>query len=239
MSGWYAMKRGWLDHEAFRPVGPWSKSEAWVFLVESAAFKPTTIDIGNRPYVVPRGACCFSLRFLAGKWKWSVKAVQTFLKTLESHDAIKISVAKTGNGTKTKRTQITLCNYDKYQSFGHKTDTKGKQKGDKEEQVNNISSKEEAASPPSKPVEVSVSSSAVWNAGKPFLSSRGVGDPGAMIGKWLKSYPPLSILAAIDAAQKCGTEDPIRYITKALQGGVSKPLSERDKQIARYERMGR
>lgn len=219
MSGWYAMKRGWLDHEAFTPKGPWSRAEAWVFLVESAAYAPTTIDIGGRPYVVARGSCCFALRFLATKWKWSVKAVQSFLATLERHEAIKVSVAKTGNGTKTKRTQITLCNYEKYQSFGDKRETREKQKGDKEEQGNNISVLSEREAEASAPVEVSVTSSAVWNAGKPFLASRGVKDPGPMIGRWLKSHSPLAILSAIEAAQKSGSQDPIPYITETLKGG--------------------
>lgn len=228
MSGWYAMKRGWLSHEALAPVGPWSRAEAWVFLLESAAIKPTTIDIGGRPYTVPRGSCCFSLRFLAAKWKWSVKAVQGFLDVLTRHGVVAVTVAKTGNGTKTKRTQITLCNYEKYQTPGNKTETRGKQKGDKEEQETkditlDADASKGADAPQGALVEVNLVHSALWTAGKQFLASRGVKNPGAMIGRWLKDNPdPLHIIAALGAAQKSGTQDPIPYIQSLL----SKPQGQ-------------
>lgn len=222
MNGWYAMKRGWLDHEAFKPSGPWSKAEAWVYLVESAAYQPTSIDIGGRPYTVPRGACCFSLRFLAGKWLWSVKAVQTFLKTLERHGAIAVSVAKTGNGTKTKRTQITLCNYEKYQGVGNKTETREKQKSDKEEQGNNISVPSERDDAASDPVSFSVQK-IVWGTVPRFLTAHGIPDRDArsITGKWLKASSPSQLLEAVDFAEKSGTKDPIPYITETLKGKLN------------------
>jgi uncharacterized protein YdaU (DUF1376 family) len=67
-------------------------------------------------------------------------------------------------------------------------------------------------------VEVNLISKAVWDAGKPFLASRGIPNAGAMIGRWLKSHPPLALLQAIEAAQRSGTHDPIPYITEALKG---------------------
>jgi uncharacterized protein YdaU (DUF1376 family) len=66
-------------------------------------------------------------------------------------------------------------------------------------------------------IEVSVTSAAVWAAGKPYLASRGVENPGAMIGRWLKSHSPLALLGAIEAAQKSGTQDPVPYIIEALK----------------------
>ena len=107
MSGWYAVKRGTIEHELFAPVGKWSKFEAWNWLIEAAAYRPTTIDIGGKPYTVPRGACCFSRRFLAQKWGWSRKAVDSFLDKLAAHGAVELSEAKTGVGTRSKRSQIT------------------------------------------------------------------------------------------------------------------------------------
>lgn len=221
MSGWYAVKRGTIEHELFAPVGKWSKFEAWNWMIEAAAYKPTVIDIGGKPYTVPRGALCFSQRFLATKFKWSKKAITTFLETLESHNAITVGVIATGTGTRSKRTQVTLCNYEKYQSSGTKTEPKGDQKGTKEEQETNKNLPLEAAAlsaPNSEAVEVSVLSKAVWNIGKPFLASRGVKNPGAIIGRWLKASQPPDILAAFDLAQRAGTQDPIPYITQILNG---------------------
>ena len=94
------------------------------------------------------------------------------------------------------------------------------------------------------PVEVSVVSAAVWNAGKPFLASRRVPNPGAMIGRWLKSHSPLALLHAIEAAQRAGTQDPVPYITEALKGnprhgnrnGVSHVRRDRIERVAaRFE----
>lgn len=88
------------------------------------------------------------------------------------------------------------------------------------------------------PVEVSVVSAAVWKAGKPFLASKGVANAGGMIGRWLKSYPPLALLQAIEAAQRAGTEDPIPYITEALKGARhGKRSNAADEQRARIERV--
>lgn len=221
MSGWYAMRRGWLDHEIFAPSGQWSKAEAWVWMVEAACFKPTVIDIGGKPYTVPRGALCYSERFMSDKFKWSRKALQTFLGQLEAHGVIARTVARTGTGTKSKRNQITLCNYEKYQSAGAKSEPKERQKGTKEEQGNKETSSlpSEVLPEASQPIEVSVLSKAVWDAGKPYLAGRGVPNAGAMIGRWLKDHPPLALLAAIEAAQKSGTHDPIPYINETLKGG--------------------
>lgn len=216
MSGWFAMKRGTLEHEIFSPVGKWSKFEAWTWMVENAAFKPMTIDIGGRPHTVPRGSLCFSERFIAGKFRWSQTALRTFLRQLERHGAVKITVAKTGSGTKSKRKQITLCNYDKYQSSEIKTKSKQNQNESKEEQVNKDNNIPVGETGVSATIKVSVLSKAVWDAGKPFLASLGVKDPGAMIGRWLKTAGAVQVLEAIEAAQKAGTQDPIPYITEIL-----------------------
>lgn len=136
MSGWFSVKRGVLDHPLLAPQGKWSRAEVWIWMIENAAFKDTIINIGGRPHTVPRGSLCFSERFLSQKFLWSQKALRTFLDALESHGAITQCVAKTGQGTRSKRKQITLCNYEKYQTSGIKTESKRNQNGSKEEQGN-------------------------------------------------------------------------------------------------------
>lgn len=217
MSGWYAMKRGWMEHEIFDSEQPYTKREAWVWIVENACFKPTPVDIGGRPHTVPRGSLCYSLRFLARKWRWSVKSVQTFLCLLESHGVVRVSVVDTGAGAKTKRTQISLCNYDKYQQVGDKRETAEKQKGDKEEQGNNIPVGEAADAASETVIDLSSPNAAVWAIGKAFLAKHGKKNPGSTIGMWLKAATATEIIGAIEAAEKAGTQDPVPYITAILK----------------------
>lgn len=229
MSGWFAVKRGTLEHELFAPEGKWSRYEAWVWFIETAAFKPTVIDIGGKPYTVPRGALCFSQRFLSEKFRWSKKAVTSFLDQLEAHGVIKVSVAQTGTGTKSKRTQITLCNYEKYQSFGTKTEPRGDQKGAKEEQVTNIPPTEGAAAPSNSVVDLSSPTAAVWAVGKAYLAKHQVKNPGALIGGWLKNgTTAVDVLAAIQAADRAGTQDPVPYITEALKPKAQRRFAKHD-----------
>lgn len=215
MSGWYAMRRGWLDHECFKPIGKWSRAEAWVWMVESAPYKDTEITRGSKTVLVPRGHIHHSIRFMAKKFRWSDKAVRVFIDSLVKAKAVEKIGAHLGAHL---GAQLKLCNYDKYQFEGH---TQGHTQGHKEEQINkltNIPVGESDDSDHGQTIQVSVSSSAVWNAGKPFLASLGVQNPGSMIGRWLKGHSPLEILSAIEAAQKSGTQDPIPYITEALKG---------------------
>lgn len=204
--GWFALRRGTLEHEIFAPKGAWTRFEAWVWMIEAAAYRPKTIDIGGKPYTVERGCLCFSQRFLAAKFKWSKKAVTTFLEHLEAHGAIKIGVAKTGNGTRSKRTQVSLCNYDKYQATGAKTDPKGDQKGTKEEQVNNIPVGE--ASPSGDPKSI------IFGSGLALLQRAGLTERQArgLLGKWCKDHGDAAVIDALGRAQREGAIDPVAFI---------------------------
>ena len=205
MSGWFAVKRGALEHELFRPEGKWSKFEAWAWMIESAAISERSVDIGGKPYPVKRGQLSFSERFLSGKWVWSQKAVQTFLGKLEAHGAITIELAKTGNGTKSKRTLITLCNYEKYQTPGIKTESRGNQKSIKEEQVTNIPPSEGASADAAK---------VIFDSGKRILSAAGVPSQkaGSMLGKWRRDHGDDALISALGKAQREGAIDPIAFI---------------------------
>lgn len=211
-SGWFAVKRGTLEHELFAPEGKWSRYEAWVWFIESAAIKPTVIDIGGKPYTVQRGSLCFSQRFLSEKFRWSKKAVTSFLDQLEAHGVIKVLVAQTGTGTKSKRTQITLCNYDKYQSSGTKTEPRRDQKGAKEEQVTNIPPSE-GASAPVDPDKV------MFDAGRAMLraSGKSAAEAGSILGRWRNQYGTEAVIAALGRAQREGAIDPVSFIPGCLK----------------------
>jgi len=213
MSGWYAVKRGTIEHELFAPVGKWSRYEVWSWMVENAAFRDTVINLGGKPYTVKRGSLCFSLRFLAEKFGWSRKALVSFLDRLEAHGAIAVSVAQTGTGTRTKRSQITLCNYDKYQAQGAKTEPKGGQKGDKEEQGNNIPVGEQPSAAPVDPVKV------MFDSGVILLLSAGRSQSQArqLLGKWRKQAGTEAVIEAIGRARREGAVEPVTFIEGCLR----------------------
>lgn len=221
MSGWYSVKRGILDHELFAPKGPWSRAEAWLWMIENAAFKDTTINLGGKPHVVPRGSLCFSERFMADKFGWSQKALRTFLSALEMHSAITQSVEKTGQGTKSKRKQITLCNYDKYQSPEIKTEAKRNQNGSKEEQGNNTSvSKDTGAVAPTDPDAV------MFACGKKLLAAAGIAAPkaGALLGRWRRDHGTEAVITAIGKAQREGAIEPVAFIEGCFRFQARNPV---------------
>lgn len=210
MSGWFSVKRGMLDHDLFKPDGKWSKAEAWIWMIENAAISEKTVDIGGKPHTVPRGSLAYSLRFLADKWSWSVKAVRTFLSTLENHGAVRLEVV--GNEKGTGRTQITLCNYDKYQSPGHAKGTERAHDGHKEEQETNIPPSE-GASAPVDPDKV------MFDAGRRLLAASGksAADAGRILGKWRRDHGTEAVISAIGRAQREGAIEPVSYIEGCLR----------------------
>lgn len=204
MSGWFAVKHGIADHEVFK--GDFSRVGMFIWMVDNAAFKDTQIDIGGKPYTVPRGSLCFAQRFLATKFRLSTKALRTFLSELERHGIIKTTVVSTGQGTKTKRTQITLCNYEKYQSFGNNAEPKGKQKGNEEEQINNIPVGDADKSAPDL-------ASVIFGEGLKLLMAAGKSRSNAasILGMWRKKHGDEATIAALGRAQREGAIDPVQF----------------------------
>ena len=217
MSGWFAMNRAMFTHPIFS--GNPDRVAAWAWMIAMAAWKDTRQDAGGKAVTVKRGQLLTSYRQMSKATGVSIKTLRILIERLQGENAI-------GTETGTGRLLITIRNYEKYQSSepgrGTARAQQGHRKGTQKEQDNKITTPsnegDALSAPESSTVEVSVSSSAVWNAGKPFLSSRGVANPGAMIGRWLKSHPPLAILAAIETAQRAGTQDPVPYITQILNG---------------------
>lgn len=115
LSRWVRIQSDILDHPLFANAER-SESDAWLWLIANAAWAQTHHRIGTEVVTVPVGSMFVTLRGLAKEWNWkSDKRVRTFLKTLENHEMI---VTKTDAG----KTQITICNYSKYQEDGRKQD---------------------------------------------------------------------------------------------------------------------
>jgi hypothetical protein len=106
--GVFAVDRGIWEHDVLVDDNPFSRREAWLWLLSEAAWKPHRRRLAGRPVELNRGQLAASLRFMASKWRWAEPRVRRFLKTLEIEGMID---ATTGAGI----TLITICKYDKYQ----------------------------------------------------------------------------------------------------------------------------
>lgn len=114
--GYYLMARGWMDHPAIATNEPFTRREAWVWLIENAAFRDTRLNVFGKTINVQRGQLCRSYRDLAASWGWSLGSVQRYVTRLETDTLIDTL-------PDTKRLLITICNYDKYQSPWENGDT--------------------------------------------------------------------------------------------------------------------
>ena len=107
--GYITIARGILDHPVVGAGRPYSRLEAWVWLLLEAAWKPRRIRVSNgRVLDLERGQLSHSLRFMADKWGWSVKKLRRFLVWLETDQMITTQ-------TDTGQTLITICKYNDYQ----------------------------------------------------------------------------------------------------------------------------
>lgn len=117
MSGWIRLYRGWRNCEVFSQE-PASEREAWLHLIEMAAWKGMHRTAGKGDVVfVGRGQLHTAERTLADMWSWDRKRVKRFLSRLEKCSMISRETGPSGN-------LITVCNYDSFQGDGadHGTD---------------------------------------------------------------------------------------------------------------------
>ena len=239
MKGWFAMNRAMFEHPLF--VGRPERVAAWAWMIAMAAWKETKQDANGKTITVKRGQLLTSYRQMSKATGVPVQPLRTLIEKLQGEGAI-------NTDTSTGRLLVTISNYEKYQNADegkkrpatHEQHTSNTQKEQGNKETTSSSEEDAPSAPQSRLSEISVSTSALWNAGKPFLSSRGVRDPGAIIGRWLKDHEPTKILGAIDAAQRAGTHDPIPYITEALKGTHhgkrNSAVAERVKRVAaRFE----
>lgn len=107
MTGYFKLQRRFFTHEMWMEPREFSRAEAFLDLLQLAAYAHTKKIIkGNLVKLAP-GQLCGSQRYLADRWGWSTKKVRHYIALLES-DGI-IEPQKNHEGT-----IITLCNYEKY-----------------------------------------------------------------------------------------------------------------------------
>lgn len=103
------MHRGWQDKPIFSRE-TFSRRDAWVWLIEHAAFRPTEVGLGKNTIAVGRGQLCYSLRYLARAWGWDDAKVRRFISRAIADEMI-TCVADAGQSL------ITIRNYEAYQNF--------------------------------------------------------------------------------------------------------------------------
>lgn len=124
MSRWVRIQADVFEHAVFTPE-PFTEGQAWVWLISKAAWRDTTHRVGPVVVDVPVGSIFLTLREMQSAWRWkSDKRVRSFLARLELAEMI---TTKTDAG----KTQVSICNYSRYQEVGRTEDAERTQDGRK------------------------------------------------------------------------------------------------------------
>ena len=106
--GVFAVDRGIFDHAVFDEGQPFSRREAWLWLVAEASWKVRVKAGPGCTIAIRRGQLSHSIRFMGQAWRWDKAKVQRFLGRLKTETMI-------DTHSETGQTVITICNYDTYQ----------------------------------------------------------------------------------------------------------------------------
>jgi hypothetical protein len=154
--GVFAVDRGIWDHPVLASREPFTRREAWLWLISEAAWKPRRRRVGSSSVELDRGEIAHSVRFIADAWGWPKSTVARFLDALKTETMI---------GTRTDQgvTIITICNYDEYQrvslpdrdkngtangtEVGHERDTAGTAAGQQRDKLEDNKSIEDIETP--------------------------------------------------------------------------------------------
>ena len=121
MTGWISLHRSIEDHWLWETDRAFTRLEAWIDILLMVNHKERKIMIGNDLITVKRGQKITSIRKLCERWSWSNSKVKKFLELLERDEMLIVK-------SDTKKTVITVVNYDFYQSQDykkrHESDTK-------------------------------------------------------------------------------------------------------------------
>lgn len=108
MTGYIKLYRSVFESEAFDGE-PFSRREAWIWLVANAAWKPHEYRFKSTMVPIGRGQLPGARKALAKAWGWGEQRVRTYLELLQSQSMIHLD-------SNQQLSIITICNYDKYQS---------------------------------------------------------------------------------------------------------------------------
>lgn len=128
LEGWVSLYRqiqkSWLWEEK-----PFSRGQAWIDMLLSANHKDSKVHFDGKLHEVKRGSFITSIRKLCERWGWSNTKVKSFLDLCVVEEMITYK-------SDTKKTVVTIVNYDLYQNPNdteasqkhHRNDTETSQK---------------------------------------------------------------------------------------------------------------
>ena len=132
--GWISIHRK-IENCAIWDDKPFARGQAWIDLLLIANHENVDTFHDGKPVVVGRGQKITSIKYLAERWGWSRHKVSDFLNYLEKNNMI---IQKRD----TKKTLITIVNYDAYQTqkgkLGHQKDIAGTSEGHQKDTNNNV-----------------------------------------------------------------------------------------------------
>lgn len=119
--GWIAIDRKLLDSAIWNTGEAFTKGQAWVDLLLSANYEDTEQFIGYEVIKIPRGTYMTTIRDLSKRWDWSTSKVLNFLHFLEKQKMLTLKA-------NTKKTLISIVNYENYQSEKNTKKTQSERK---------------------------------------------------------------------------------------------------------------
>lgn len=108
MTGWISLHRSIQKHWLFEEKRKFSRFEAWIDILLMVNHTDNKIMHDGDLITVKRGQRITSLRQLGERWSWSITKVDKYLKILESDGMLDVK-------KDTKKTVLTVVNYDDYQ----------------------------------------------------------------------------------------------------------------------------
>lgn len=110
--GYIRIQRQMLDHPIVGARKPYSKCEAWMWMIAAAAWQ----DHDG----IERGDLVHSIRFMAKSWGWSIGKTQRFLQRLIAAEMVRKTRSETDSLTDSAfwifPSHLTICNYEQYQA---------------------------------------------------------------------------------------------------------------------------
>lgn len=106
-NGFFKVQRKFFSHWLWEEERSFSRAEAWLDMLQMAAFKETKRLVNGKMISIPIGGIAASERFLGTRWKWSRSKVRAFLSCLVSDQMLD---QQKNHG----ETILILCNYKRY-----------------------------------------------------------------------------------------------------------------------------
>lgn len=124
--GWIKLHRKIQNHWLYQEKRKFSKFEAWIDLLMMVNHEDAKVVLGNEIIEVKRGQRITSIRQLCEKWGWSNTKVTQFLKLLQNDGMVAVK-------SDSKKTLITINNYEFYQGEDDRKTTENRQENDEKQ----------------------------------------------------------------------------------------------------------